>query len=307
MRAVFFGSPEFAVPCLDALNEIADVVAVVSQPDRPKGRGMKLQAPAVKQRALELGLPVMQPQKVRTPDFAASIAALNADVALVVAYGRILPRAVLDATRRGCINVHASLLPRWRGAAPIQWAIASGDKMTGVCLMKLDEGMDTGPVLATMQTEIDPDETGSELSVRLSALGAELVRNAVPRFVRDELVAVPQPEAGATHARMLEKSDSVINWQRSAQQIHDQIRAMQPWPGAIATVDGAPIKIHRSRMFGGNSSAPGVVLGMRDDAIEIGCGQGTIGVLSLQQSGRRAMSADAFMAGNIVRAGSRFE
>jgi len=228
MRSVFFGSPDFAVPCLEALDEISDVAVVISQPDRPAGRGLSIRQPAVKRRALELGLEVWQPKRVRTPEFAASLRELSADVGVVVAYGRILPRAVLDAPTTGCVNVHASLLPRWRGAAPIQWSIVHGDSETGVTLMQMDEGMDTGPILATATTAIERNDDAASLGERLSKLGADLLREKLPQYVAGELMPIPQDDAEATMAPLLDKAHGRIDWNRSAREVHDQIRGMNP-------------------------------------------------------------------------------
>ena len=250
MRAIFFGSPEFAVPCLDALTEVADVALVVSQPDRPAGRGLALRPPPVKVRAEALGLPVIQPSKVRTVAFAETLARCEADVGVVVAYGRILPRRVLDAPRRGCVNVHASLLPRWRGAAPIHYAVWHGDAETGVTLMEVDDGMDEGAIIATERTAIGPNETTGELSERLAVLGAELLRAELPAYVAGERVATPQDDARATYAALLDKSAGEVDWARDAHAIHDQVRGLHPWPGAFTTLDGATIKLHETRVAG---------------------------------------------------------
>lgn len=309
MRALFFGSPAFAVPCLEALHELAEVVAVFSQPDRPAGRGLSLKAPAVKVRALELGLPVLQPTKVRTAAFAEELRAYDADVAVVVAYGRILPRAVLDAPRRGCVNVHASLLPRWRGAAPIQWAIAAGDRETGVTLMQMDEGMDTGPILATRRTPIAPDETTPQLAERLSALGAELLREELPRWVRGELEPVPQPSEGVTMARLLTKEDGRLPWASTARAVHDRVRAMQPWPGAFTDVVGEDrrIKVHATHVVeeGGQHGEPGEVLGGDEGGVRVACGQGVVALDVLQDPNRRRLAADAYLRGPGLAVGAR--
>ena len=298
MRAAFFGSPAFAVPCLDALTDVADVVAVYSQPDRPAGRGMKLRPPAVKERALELGLPVHQPAKMRDGTVAEQLRSLELDVALVVAYGRILPRPILDAPRMGCLNVHASILPRWRGAAPIQWAIASGDRTTGVSLMKLDEGMDTGPVITTDETPIAPNETTAELGRRLSAMGAAMVARDLPACVRGELE--PNTQAGEpTHARLLTKEDGALDFGWTAQQVHDRVRAMHPWPGAYTTDQGERLKVHRSRLLEaeGAHGAPGEVIAVSEEGLHVACAKGVVGLIELQQPGRKRLSAEAFIAG----------
>jgi len=311
MRAIFFGSPPFAVPCLEALHEMADVVMVISQPDRPAGRGMSLKPPAVKTRALELGLPVMQPKKVRTQDFAETLRALNADVGVVVAYGRILPLRVLEAPARACVNVHASLLPRWRGAAPIQWAIAEGDAETGVTLMQMDEGMDTGPMLATKRTAIGPSETGGSLTVRLAALGAELLREKLEQYVAGDLPPQPQPEEGVTMARILTKDDGRIRWDENARRIRDRMRAMMPWPGAFTDAPGkkAPrrLKVHHAevREESGKHGEPGEVLGLRDGGIVVATGEGTIALLEVQEAGRKRLDATTFQAGRGLEPGTR--
>jgi methionyl-tRNA formyltransferase len=307
-RAIFFGTPEFAVPCLDAVCELADVVLVVTQPDRPSGRGMKLAAPPVKLLARERGIEVMQPRKVRTAEFAAALAAANADVGVVVAYGRILPRAVLDAPRLGCVNVHASLLPELRGAAPIQWSIINGAQRTGVCLMKMDEGMDTGDVLARAELSIDAQETAAALSERLSKLGAELLRRELVRYLAGELQPEPQDHARATLAPILEKAHGRVDWRAPAQSIHDLIRGTQPWPGAFTFFAGQRIKLHRARVVLATSQPadPGVVVRADRHAIEVACGTGVLALEELQPEGKRKMSAADFIAGTRLRQGASF-
>ena len=246
MRAIFFGSPAFAVPSLNALHELADIAAVICQPDRPAGRGLSTRAPAVKERALELNLDVWQPKKIKTAEFATRLQGLEADVAVVTAYGRILPKAVLEAPRLGCVNVHASILPRWRGAAPIQWAIAHGDGETGVTLMQMDEGMDTGPILAIRSIPIERDDDASTLGDRLSELGGDLLREKLPEYVSGSLSPTPQDDRGATVAPLLKKEDGQIDWDRTAHQVHDHIRGMVPWPGAYSDLGDRRIKIHKA-------------------------------------------------------------
>lgn len=304
MRALFFGTPALAVPSLLAVHAQAEIVRVVCQPDRPAGRGMKLRAPPVKQKALELGLEVIQPRKVRTADFAESLRALEADVAVVVAYGRILPRAVLDAPRRGCVNVHASLLPRWRGAGPIQWSIIDGDPRTGVCLMQMDEGMDTGPVIACEATDITPDETAGELGNRLAAMGAGLLETHLGGWVAGELEATPQDDAQATKAPMLDKELGRIDWSTSAQRVHDLVRGTAPWPGAFTTKDGVVVKIHRTRVTDG-AGAPGEILRADADGIVVACGERAVAVERLQLQGRKRLSAGDFLAGQAWANGAR--
>ncbi|AKF04518.1 Methionyl-tRNA formyltransferase [Sandaracinus amylolyticus] len=311
-RALFFGTPQFAVPCLDALCDVADVVRVISQPDRPAGRGLAEQAPPVKQRAIERGIPVMQPTKVKPPELAAELKALDVEVALVVAYGRILPKGLLEAPRRGCVNVHASLLPRWRGAAPIQWAVAEGDAESGVCLMEMDEGLDTGPVFARAATPIGADETAGELGPRLSAMGAELVRAALPRWLAGELRAEAQDPSGVTLARLLTKEDGFVDLGWSAQQVHDRARGMHPWPGASAMLvepGRAPVrvKLHRTRVLEreGVHGAPGAIVAAGGNGIEIACGTGRLALLELQLEGRKKLGAAEFLAGRRLAEGTR--
>lgn len=308
MRSVFFGSPDFAVPCLEVLHEISDVVTVVSQPDRPAGRGLSVRPPAVKQRALELGLDVWQPRKVRTPDFADRLRQLHADVGIVVAYGRILPRAVLDAPRTGCVNVHASILPRWRGAAPIQWSIVNGDLETGVTLMQMDEGMDTGPILATATTAIGRNDDAASLGDRLSKLGAELLRDALPRYVAGELTPTPQDDADASMAPLLRKADGRIDWNKPSREVHNQIRGMNPWPGAHTTLAGRRIKVYRSQFstLDPETAVPGQVTALDPEGILVACGSGTVELQELQESGRRRVDARAFITGRGIQVGDQF-
>ena len=264
MKVVFLGTPDFAVPTLDALVEAGhEVLAVVAQPDRPKGRGHRLVSPPTVARARELGLPVRQPRAVRRGPFPEWFEALGAEVAVVVAYGRILTPRLLAAPTRGCINVHASLLPRYRGAAPIQWAVIRGERETGVCTMQMDEGLDTGPVLLERRTAIGPDETAGELAGRLSAMGAELLVETLARL--DALEPRAQDEALATHAPLLRKSDGVLDWAAPARAVHDRVRGTNPWPGGQTRFRGAPLKVWRTRLVEGAAGevAPGTVVEAR--------------------------------------------
>ena len=309
-RAIFFGTPQFAVPCLDALAEICDVVAVVTQPDKPQGRGMALSAPPVKTRAHALGITeIIQPTKVRVPEFSAQIEALSADIALVVAYGRILVPGVLKAPRLGCVNVHASLLPKYRGAAPIQWSVIHGERESGVCLMQMDEGLDTGAVLSRRALPIGENETSGELSERLSALGAAIVRDDLPKVLRGELVAVPQDHASATHAPLLEKSLGRIDWSKDARSIHNLVRGTSPWPGAFTQLDGATVKIHATRVIAMDAAVAehgAVIRSSRDEGIVVGTAGGALAITELQREGKRRMTAAEFLAGNPLSAGARF-
>src|SRR5215468_96906 len=241
------GSPEFAVPCLRALHAQHEVALVVSQPDKPAGRGGKLAAPPVKVAAQELGLPVIQPRSARTGELRDALAASGAELAVVVAYGKILPRAVLEALPRGCINVHGSLLPRYRGAAPVQWAVIHGDAETGVSIMQLDEGMDTGPVYLERRVAIDPDETSGELLERLAPIGAEALLEVIAGLAAGTARAVAQDHASASHAPMLAKADGAIDFGQPAAAVAARIRGVDPWPGAHATLRGQTVKLFRAR------------------------------------------------------------
>jgi methionyl-tRNA formyltransferase len=312
-RLAFFGTPEIAVPALEACAALGEVVLVVAQPDRPRGRGQKVEAPPVKARALELGLPVRQPTKLKDGVLAAELAALGLDAAVVIAYGRILPRALLAAPRRGCVNIHASLLPRWRGAAPIQWAIASGDPTTGVCLMEMDEGLDTGPVFARAELAIGPDETAGELAPRLGRLGAELLGRELPAWLVGQRPAVPQDPALVTHARMLEKADAQLDFAQPAQAVHDWARGMSPWPGAETVLEGERLKVHRTAVVetDGALGAPGVVLDPShplpggETGLLVACARGALALVELQLEGKRRMKARELLQGRPISAGVR--
>jgi len=308
VRTIFFGSPEFAVPCLDALHEISEVTAVISQPDRPAGRGLAMRPPSVKQRALELGLDVWQPTKVRTAGFAKRLKSLESDVAVVVAYGRILPLAVLESPRAGCVNVHASLLPRWRGAAPIQWSIVHGDEETGVTLMQMDEGMDTGPILAAASTRIEVDDDAATLSERLSTMGAVLLREYLLPYVAGELTPRRQDDAAATMAPLLDKAHGRIQWNKSARAVHNQIRGMNPWPGAHTVLGGRRIKVHRSlaTSLDPEGACPGQVIALDPEGILVACAEGTLEIQELQESGRKRVDARSFASGRGVAVGDCF-
>ena len=304
-RALFFGSPAFAVPSLDALNEIADVASVVCQPDKPAGRGLTLTPPAVKVRALELGLPVVQPTKLRTGEFGAWAREQAVDVALVVAYGRILPRDVLDAPRLGCVNVHASLLPKYRGAAPITWAVVGGEAESGVTLMKLDEGMDTGATFARVVTPIAPDETAGELGERLARLGADAVRQWLPRYLAGDVTLEPQDDALATLAPMLEKDMGRVDFRKTARQVHDHVRGMSPWPGATTLCRGKVVKLHATRVVDGErpGAAAGTVLVADKSRVLVACGQGCVELSRVQPEGKRAMKGSDWAMGRGVAEG----
>jgi methionyl-tRNA formyltransferase len=305
VRALFFGTPAIAVPSLDALHSIAEIAGVVCQPDRPAGRGLELKPPPVKVRALELGLSVVQPAKIRTPEFAQWVRDANADVALVIAYGRILPPAILAAPRRGCLNLHASILPKYRGAAPITWSVVHGESETGISFMQMDEGMDTGPVYTIHRLAIGPETTADELAVDLGKLAADVVRADLARIVAGEITATPQDHAAATTAPMLEKEHGKIAWDRPARAVHDHVRGMTSWPGAFTTAQGKTLKVLESRIGAesGQAGAPGTVVVAGKQGIEVACGQGTLRILRAQAEGRKPLGAAELVGGRTISAG----
>ncbi|MFG6079988.1 methionyl-tRNA formyltransferase [Paracoccus litorisediminis] len=289
MRVIFMGTPDFSVPALRAIAARHEVVAVYSQPPRAAGRGQKPRPSPVHRAAEELGLTVRTPERLKSPEDQAEFAALNADVAVVVAYGLILPQVVLDAPRLGCVNIHASLLPRWRGAAPIHRAIMSGDAETGVAIMQMEAGLDTGPVLAETRTPIGPSDTTADLHDRLSAMGAELIVDTLDRL---PLTAVPQPEQGVTYAAKIDKAEARIDWTRPATDIDRQIRALSPFPGAWCLIGTERVKLLRSRLTDG-AGRPGQVLA----GFSVACGTGAIEVIEAQREGKRPMPASEILRG----------
>ncbi|MBQ1202422.1 MAG: methionyl-tRNA formyltransferase [Loktanella sp.] len=291
MRIIFMGTPEFSVPVLDALVAAGHEIAVVyTQPPRPAGRGKKDRPQAVHLRALELGLPVRHPVSLRNPQAQAEFADLNADIAVVVAYGLILPQAVLDAPRLGCLNIHASLLPRWRGAAPIHRAIMAGDAQTGICIMQMEAGLDTGPVLLREATDIAPDDTTGSLHDRLSAMGARLVVEALRKL--PDLTPEPQPEDGVTYAAKIDKAEARVDWAQPAASVARQINGLSPFPGAWCDVAGERVKLLGAVVAQGDA-APGKVL----DGFTIACATGAVTVTAAQREGKRAMPATEVLRG----------
>jgi methionyl-tRNA formyltransferase len=309
-RAVFFGSPAFAVPSLHVVAAETQLLAVVSQPDRPSGRGQAPAAPPVKVAATALGVPVLQPEKLRTPETLAALAAFDADVFVVVAYGRILPQAMLDLPRRGPFNVHASLLPRLRGAAPIQWAIMRGETETGVSIMRMEAGLDTGPVVARRALAIAEDDTAGTLSARLAELGAALLAETLPAITKGDVALEPQDEAAHTLAPPLSKGDGRLDFNRPARSVSAQARGVDPWPGATAMLDGEPLRLFGPRRFPPTPQMrqPGEVVGLQDGSLVIACADGAdalIGFAELQLPGRRRLPAAALLAGRPIPAGTR--
>jgi methionyl-tRNA formyltransferase len=301
LRLIFMGTPEFAVP---TLVEIAgrghDIAAVYTRAPKPAGRGMELMSSAVEREARRLGLDVLTPRSLRSDEAAAAMRSHGAQAAVVVAYGLILPQPVLDAFPLGAFNLHASLLPRWRGAAPIQRAILAGDAETGVCIMQMDEGLDTGGVLATARLAIGAETTSAQLHDQLAELGAAQILRAVNELNESRAQAIAQPLQGVTYAEKLSKAEARVNWHHAAEQIDRQIRAFNPWPIAETTLGGEAVKLLRSRLpaaaaAAAGAAAPGTVTGLQGDALEVVCGQGVLQVLELQRAGRKPVSAREFM------------
>ena len=289
MRVIFMGTPDFSVPALRAIAARHDVAAVYSQPPRAAGRGQKPRPSPVHRAAETLGIPVRTPERLKSPEEQAAFAALGADVAVVVAYGLILPQPVLDAPRLGCLNIHASLLPRWRGAAPIHRAIMAGDAETGVAIMQMQAGLDTGPVLAEARTPIGPEDTTADLHDRLAEMGAALIGDVMDRL---PLPAAPQPSEGVTYAQKIDKAEARIDWALPAPQVDRQIRGLSPFPGAWCMLGGERIKLLRSRLAAG-AGAPGTVL----QGFTIACGTGAVEVLEAQREGKRPMPAAEVLRG----------
>jgi len=304
VRVVFMGSPEFAVPTLRAVLGAEDVVAVVTQPDKPVGRGRKLESPPVKRIAEGASVPIWQPKSLRGDDAVTELARLAPDVCVVVAYGKILPQAILDVPRLGCLNVHASLLPAYRGAAPIQWALIRGERETGVTIMKLDAGMDTGPMLLWRRLAIRDDDTAGTLGARLAAIGAELMVVALERLKHGSLEETPQEHAAATLAPRLTRDHGRLDWTRSAREVGDLTRGVDPWPGAWTLLDGEPLKLWSAREVEG-AGEPGTVLGVDRDGLIVACAQGAVAFAEAQLPGRKRLPTAALVAGRPIPPGTR--
>ena len=296
MRIVFAGTPEFAVPCLRAAALRGEVAGVYTQPDRPAGRGRGLTASPVKLEAVQRGIPVFQPDNFRSAESKRTLRALKPDLMVVVAYGVLLPQSVLDIPEYGCWNVHASLLPRWRGAAPIQRAIEAGDHQTGVCLMQMEKGLDTGPVLLSQTIDIGPDDTGGQLHDRLAELGARVLSDALG-LLRATIVLPPKPQAtaGVTYAHKLDKAEARLDWALPASVLANKVRAFNPWPVAEAQLLCERVRIHAAcALDEAHNTAPGRVLGAGREGIDVACGQGVLRLLSLQRDGGKPISAQDY-------------
>ncbi|MBI5937471.1 MAG: methionyl-tRNA formyltransferase [Betaproteobacteria bacterium] len=307
MRLIFAGTPEFAAQALAALIAAGhDIPLVLTQPDRPAGRGMKLKASPVKTLALQHGLRVEQPERLKTPDTWAPIVEAAADLMIVAAYGLILPQGVLDIPRLGCVNIHASLLPRWRGAAPIQRAIEAGDTETGITLMQMDAGLDTGAMLSRAALPIAADDTAGSLHDKLALLGAREIVALLPRLEAGAVQAEAQDDSLATYAKKIGKADAAVDWRRPAGEIDHQVRAFNPAPGAFASWQGEAIKLWRARPAEGRG-APGEIVAVERDAVRVACGDGVLELLELQKAGAKRLPAAAFLAGSPLAVGQRFD
>lgn len=305
-RIIFMGTPLFAVPSLDALVKAGhNIVAAVTQPDKPRGRGLASQPCPVKELAVSHGIHVFQPEKIRQDDVIDGLRSLRPDIIAVVAYGKILPPAILNIPPKGCINLHASILPKYRGAAPINWAIINGEKETGACSMLMDEGMDTGPVYLCEKTPIAPEETAEDLSKRLSVIGAGLLAKTIGLLLENGLTVYPQEHEKATYAPMLKKEDGRIAWGKDARRVADHVRGFYPWPGAFTIWKGL-LKIHKGRAVetSENIAEPGTVVDAKD-TIKVACGQGAFEILELQPENKKRMAASDFVKGYRIQKGDR--
>ena len=308
MRIVFMGTPDFSVPALRALVEAGhQVTAVVTQPDKPKGRGKDVQMTPVKIQALEYGIPVYQPVKVKTPEFVEVLKKEAPDAIVVIAFGQILSKEILDLPKYGCVNIHASLLPKYRGAAPIQWAVINGDPYTGVSTQRMDEGVDTGDIILEEKVEIRPDETGGSLFDRLAEVGAELCVKTIEAIENGTAVYTPQDNSKATHTAKIHKELGSIDWTKSAKEIECLIRGLNPWPSAYTRLDGKTLKIWRANVLPDEKkAAPGCIIKAEKGSFLVQTGDGVLELLEVQLEGKKRMTTDAFLNGYTVEEGTYF-
>ncbi len=308
LRTVFMGTPDFALQTLQGLIDAGcNLVGVYTQPDRPKGRGKQLAAPPVKTLALKHDIPVYQPLKLRQPETVAELKDLAPDLIIVVAYGQILPKSVLDIPRHGCINVHASLLPKYRGAAPINKAIIDGETETGITTMYMDVGLDTGDMLVKKSLSIGPQETAGELHDRLASLGRETMAETLQQLCAGTLQREVQADDQSTYASMMKKTDGRIDWTRSAKEIHNHVRGLEPWPGAYTTINGELLKLAGTRPEEAYTGEPGSIVSADKNGVRIACGSGTLLVEQLQLAGRKRLAAGDFLRGCPLEPGTLLE
>jgi methionyl-tRNA formyltransferase len=304
MKIVFMGTPEFSVPCLQALIEFKEeVVAIVCQPDKPKGRWLEVIPPPTKVLAEQHGISVLQPLKIKTEEFFNELKKISPDLICVVAYGKILPKNILDLPTYGCINVHASLLPKYRGAAPINWTIIRGEKITGITTMKMDEGMDTGDMLLKGEMPIDDEDTGETLSEKLSNIGAKVLIETIRLIKEGRLNSIPQDHSQASYAPMLKKEDGKIDWEKSAEEIRNLIRGALPWPGAYTTLNGKLFKIYKARVVEG-SGKPGEAIKSNSETLRVTTGMGALDLLEIQIEGGKKLEIESFLRGRKIKEGT---
>lgn len=307
LKTIFMGTPDFAVPCLEVLQDKTEILAVITQPDRPKGRGHNMQPSPVKVKALEYGLPVLQPEKIKTEEFTAELEKMQPDLIVVVAFGQILSQRILDIPRLGCVNVHASLLPRYRGAAPIHWSIINGEKKTGVTTMLMDAGLDTGDMLLKDEVEITAEMTTEELHDKLMAMGGRLLAETIDGLAEGTIVPEQQDDSLSNYAGMLKKETGHIDWHKSAQDIHNLIRGLNSWPVAWSIKDGKNYKFWKTRSEAGKTDqAPGTVVEIRKNSFCIAAGDGIVEVLEIQPPSKKRMSAGDLIRGHGVEIGDVF-
>lgn len=308
MRILFMGTPDFAVPCLDAIYKKGyEVVGAVTQPDKPKGRGHKLVPPPVKELAMENNIEIFQPNSLKNESFLPELQRLNPDLIVVVAYGKILPSYILDYPKYGCINVHASLLPKYRGAGPIQWAIINGEKTTGVTTMYMEEGLDTGDMILKEETEIDPKETAGELFDRLSVMGAELLIKTINRIEKGDAPREKQNDDLSCYAPMISKETGHIDWDKSAEEILNLIRGTNPWPMSFSVYDGVPMKIIKAEKANNCSDCCGQIISVDKNGICVGCGDGSVLITEIQMQGGKRMSVESYLNGHTINCGTVLE
>lgn len=309
MDIVYMGTPDFAVPALEKLMEAGHkITAVVTQPDRQRGRGKEVVYSPVKECALKYGIPVFQPVKIKAPEAVEQLRIYQADIFVAAAFGQILSKEILEMPRYGCVNIHASLLPKYRGAAPIQWAVINGEDKTGVTIMQMDEGLDTGDILTQREVLIAQEETGESLFEKLSVLGAELLVETLEMIRRDDVVKRKQDASLSTYARMLKKEDGRIDWSRTSKQIEQQIRGMNSWPSAYTMWNGKTLKIWKAQWNQSvHAHAPGTILAVEKESVSVACGEGVIRIMELQLEGKKRMAVKDFLLGYHMEEGSRLE
>ncbi|MBI5182332.1 MAG: methionyl-tRNA formyltransferase [Nitrospirae bacterium] len=304
MKIVFMGTPEFAVPSLNALlSSKKEIAAVVTQSDKPSGRGKRLMPPPVKAAALNSGIRVLQPERIKDEAFVNTLKEINPDVIVVAAYGKILPAKILHLPKYGCINVHASLLPRYRGAAPINWAIINGEKETGITIMQMDEGLDTGSILLQKGIEITKEDTAGTLSNKLSKMGAELLIEGLNAIEKGEIKPITQDNSKASYAPMLKKEDGQIDWTKGVEDIYNMVRGMDPWPGAFTYYKGEAWRMWKTVVGNDRNGIPGMVISIDGGKIDVACGKGVISIIEMQPVNKRRMAVSDFLRGHKIETG----